>query len=221
MGGAGLKMSTFTRLAGGTTFLRHVHLKAGIEVPRAPLVVWKERFAPAAPREERGPGAPLAASAARSWPCGLQTHAFPDEGDLRRRGHGTTSRRVPSASKTRISADRFLQTGFFARAGVSEPPRRASFRACATAISRRRRGGRSSRHIYSETGPAGAPDHHALRSSHWQAGAQWAARAEELGRDAVHSLRRRSDARAAAPSAVAAEQRAHGPHRAVGLRRVQ
>ena len=58
MGGAGLKMSTFTRRAGGTTFLRHVHLKAGIEVPRAPLVVWKERFAPAAPREERGPGAP-------------------------------------------------------------------------------------------------------------------------------------------------------------------
>ena len=61
-------MSTVPRRAGGTTFFRHVHLKAGIEVPRAPLVVWKERFAPAAPREERGPGAPLAASAARSGP---------------------------------------------------------------------------------------------------------------------------------------------------------
>ena len=115
----------------------------------------------------------------------------------------------------------FCRAGFFARAGVSEPPRRASHRACATAISRRRRGGRSSRHIYSETGPAGAPDHHALRSSHWPPGAQWAARAEELRRDAVHSFRRRSDAGAAPPSAVAAVQRAHGPHRAVGLRRVQ
>ena len=62
--------------------------------PTGPLVAYgKERCAPAAPREERGPGAPLAASAARSWPRGLQTHAFPDEGDLRRRGHGTTSRR--------------------------------------------------------------------------------------------------------------------------------
>ena len=41
MGGAGLKMSTFTRRAGGTTFLRHVHLKAGIEVPRAPFVAYE------------------------------------------------------------------------------------------------------------------------------------------------------------------------------------
>ena len=32
-------MSTVPRRAGGTTFFRHVHLKAGIEVPRAPLVV--------------------------------------------------------------------------------------------------------------------------------------------------------------------------------------
>ena len=62
-------MSTVPRRAGGTTFFRHVHLKAGIEVPRAPLVAYgKERCAPAAPREERGPGAPLAASAARSGP---------------------------------------------------------------------------------------------------------------------------------------------------------
>ena len=53
-------MSTVPRRAGGTTFFRHVHLKAGIEVPRAPLVAYgKERCARAAPREERGPGAPL------------------------------------------------------------------------------------------------------------------------------------------------------------------
>ena len=95
----GLRMSTVPRRAGGTPFFRHVHLKAGIEVPRAPLVAYgKERCAPAAPREERGPGAPLAASAAaRSWPCGVHAHAFPDGDDLRRRGHGTTSRRVRPA----------------------------------------------------------------------------------------------------------------------------
>ena len=104
-------MSTVPRRAGGTTFFRHVHLEAGIEVPRAPLVAYgKERCARAAPRKERGPGAPLAAgvaSAARSWPCSLRGHVFADEDDLRRRGHGTTSRRVP-ASKTRISSSRFF-----------------------------------------------------------------------------------------------------------------
>ena len=63
-------MSTVPRRAGGTPFFRHVHLKAGIEVPRARLLYMnEERCAPAAPREERGPGAPtrrapLAASAA-------------------------------------------------------------------------------------------------------------------------------------------------------------
>ena len=52
-------MSTVPRRAGGTTFFRHVHLKAGIEVPRARLLYMnEERCAPAAPREERGPGAP-------------------------------------------------------------------------------------------------------------------------------------------------------------------
>ena len=61
-------MSTFTRRAGGTPFLRHVHLKAGIEVPRARLLYMnEERCAPAAP-PGRTRARPLAASAARSGP---------------------------------------------------------------------------------------------------------------------------------------------------------
>ena len=43
-------MSTVPRRAGGTTFFRHVHLKAGIEVPRARfLYMNEERCARARP----------------------------------------------------------------------------------------------------------------------------------------------------------------------------
>ena len=55
MGGAGLKMSTFTRRAGGTTFLRHVHLKAGIEVPRARLLHMKTVRPRCPPGKNAGP----------------------------------------------------------------------------------------------------------------------------------------------------------------------
>ena len=108
-------MSTVPRRAGGTTFFRHVHLKAGIEVPRAPLVAYgKERCAPAAPREERGPGAPLAASAARSWPCGLHAR-------MRSRTKVTASGRKGIASRTRVRRGQkpvFQQTIFWDRASV-------------------------------------------------------------------------------------------------------
>ena len=101
-------MSTVPRRAGGTPFFRHVHLKAGIEVPRARLLYMnEERCAPAAPREERGPGAPLAASAARSWPCGVQAHII-----RRRRGTPLPGTRYYVASyaslKTRIPSRRFF-----------------------------------------------------------------------------------------------------------------